>query len=225
MALLRRLGRLWHRQPSLPRRFSDVDCRLIGPDYLVEEETLLFYGHDQYYPVRIGEVFKSRYQVIGKLGYGSYSTVWLCRDLRYRRYGSTLRKVISLMLRSEHRYAALKVSVHLQRFPLKRRRELIIYEHLSKIRSSHPGQSYIRELYDTFEISGPHGGHQCLIQPPMHLSILDMLESNSESFNAPLLRLILKRLLAALDFLHTEAGIVHTGSNSSHLYDSESIDD
>ena len=29
----------------------------------------------------MGEVFQSRYQVVGKLGYGGYSTAWLCRDL------------------------------------------------------------------------------------------------------------------------------------------------
>jgi hypothetical protein len=54
--------------------------------------------------------------------------------------------------------------------------ELSVYEHLCKIKSSHPGQAYIRELYDTFEISGPHGCHQCLVQQPMNLSILDMMK-------------------------------------------------
>jgi hypothetical protein len=33
--------------------------------------------------VRLGEVFESRYQVVAKLGHGTASTVWLCRDLRY----------------------------------------------------------------------------------------------------------------------------------------------
>lgn len=48
----------------------------------MEEEQLPFYEPEQYFPVQIGEVFESRYQVIGKLGFGAYSTVWLCRDLR-----------------------------------------------------------------------------------------------------------------------------------------------
>ena len=50
---------------------------------LLEEESFPWYGQEIFYPVRIGEVFKSRYQVIGKLGYGSVSTAWLCRDLEY----------------------------------------------------------------------------------------------------------------------------------------------
>lgn len=106
---------------------------------------------------------------------------------------------------------ALKVSTQLQRFPLKGRAELAIYEHLQKIESSHPGQSYIHKLRNAFEILGPHGRHQCLVQPPMHMSILDMLEMNTEPLNAPLLKHILKRLLNALDFLHAEAHLVHTG--------------
>lgn len=50
---------------------------------LMEEERLPFYKAEQFYPVHIGEVLHSRYKVVGKLGYGSYSIVWLCRDKRY----------------------------------------------------------------------------------------------------------------------------------------------
>jgi hypothetical protein len=50
---------------------------------LYEEERLPWYSHDQFYPARIGEVLDSSFKVIGKLGYGAYSTVWLCRDIRY----------------------------------------------------------------------------------------------------------------------------------------------
>jgi len=47
----------------------------------VEEERLPGYKAEEYYPVHLGEVFVSRYQVLAKLGYGGGSTVWLCRDL------------------------------------------------------------------------------------------------------------------------------------------------
>jgi len=36
----------------------------------IEEETFVWYDLKYFYPVQIGEVFQSRYQVIGKLGYG-----------------------------------------------------------------------------------------------------------------------------------------------------------
>lgn len=48
-----------------------------------EEERLPWYDPNQFYPVRIGEIFNSKYKVVGKLGYGAYSTVWLCRDVKY----------------------------------------------------------------------------------------------------------------------------------------------
>lgn len=49
----------------------------------MEEELLPHYRAEKFYPVRIGEIFKNKYRVAFKLGYGSASTVWMCRDLEY----------------------------------------------------------------------------------------------------------------------------------------------
>ena len=35
-----------------------------------------------YHPVKIGDTFHNRYQVLRKLGWGHFSTVWLCWDVR-----------------------------------------------------------------------------------------------------------------------------------------------
>lgn len=35
-----------------------------------------------YYPVQIGDLFHGRYHVVRKLGWGHFSTVWLCWDIR-----------------------------------------------------------------------------------------------------------------------------------------------
>ena len=56
--------------------------KLVDNKYEIDEETLPWYKPEDFYPVRIGEVFQSKYQVVGKLGFGSVSTVWLCRDLQ-----------------------------------------------------------------------------------------------------------------------------------------------
>ena len=48
-----------------------------------EEEKIDDISTGRYYPVQIGQVFHSRYQVVGKLGFGLGSTVWLSRDLQY----------------------------------------------------------------------------------------------------------------------------------------------
>lgn len=36
-----------------------------------------------YHPVQIGDVFNNHYYVIRKLGWGYFSTVWLCWNTRY----------------------------------------------------------------------------------------------------------------------------------------------
>jgi serine/threonine-protein kinase SRPK3 len=81
MASLLRKARLLIRKPLVPRQFPTTGFEVIASSQLVEEETWEWYKPEEFYPVRIGETFKSQYQVVGKLGYGAYGTAWLCRDL------------------------------------------------------------------------------------------------------------------------------------------------
>lgn len=104
------------------------------------------------------------------------------------------------------------MSTSLPKFPTATDRELKIYEHLTKVNSTHPGQSLIRELYDSFDLQGPVGKHRCLVLQPMHMTLLEMMRLNPKPFDLPLLKMVLKRLLLALDFLHTEAEIIHAGT-------------
>jgi serine/threonine-protein kinase SRPK3 len=67
------------RVPSVQALNSNYD---VVPTGKIEDENLPWYKPNQFYPVRIGDVFRSQYRVVGKLGYGAYSTVWLCRDLQ-----------------------------------------------------------------------------------------------------------------------------------------------
>ncbi|KAF2211073.1 hypothetical protein CERZMDRAFT_112879 [Cercospora zeae-maydis SCOH1-5] len=55
---------------------------LLESSVVLEEETVRGYRPEHYYPVQIGDLFHDRYRVVGKLGYGSASTVWLCHDLQ-----------------------------------------------------------------------------------------------------------------------------------------------
>ncbi|KAK2871640.1 hypothetical protein FQN49_002976 [Arthroderma sp. PD_2] len=75
--------------PKLPeerRILPTSGFQTIESDRLVEEEELPDYKADRFYPVRLGDVFDDRYQVIAKLGFGSSSTIWLARDLKGHQY-------------------------------------------------------------------------------------------------------------------------------------------
>ncbi|KAE8162112.1 kinase domain protein [Aspergillus tamarii] len=173
----------------------------VGTARLIEEERLPFYKAEQFYSVHIGELLHSRYKVLVKLGYGSYSTVWLCRD------------------QINDKYVAVKVLTRTSaRSEPALSRELGVYEHLSRLGSSHIGSAYIRGLYDTFELSNPCGVYPCLVHPPMHLSTnaLRMIARSCKS-SEPLLKQTLICLLQDLDFLHSEANIVHTDTKASNI--------
>lgn len=75
-------------------------------------------------------------------------------------------------------------------------------------------------LLDSFEISGLHGKHICLVHPPLGMSLHDLkMRARGKVFNKYVLRTSLRQLLAALDFLHKEAHIIHTGAfNNRHGY-------
>jgi non-specific serine/threonine protein kinase len=64
-----------------PKIFPSSEFQLLDPSVQFEEETLPTYCPEKYYPVRQGEVFHDRYQIIAKLGYGVTLTVWFSRDL------------------------------------------------------------------------------------------------------------------------------------------------
>ena len=76
------VGNEFARSVSPRRQFLNSGFKLIGNAEKLEEENWDWYEPRLFYPAHIGEVFQSRYQILGKLGYGSRSTAWLCRDLK-----------------------------------------------------------------------------------------------------------------------------------------------
>lgn len=80
------------------------------------------------------------------------------------------------------------------------------------VQSKHLGRKYLRNALDTFSLQGPNGEHHCLVHEPMLENTHELLYRNpSRRFTEELLKLFLWRLLTALDYLHTDAHIIHTG--------------
>lgn len=90
--------------------------------------------------------------------------------------------------------------------------EFEVYEHIGKANPSHPGYRHVRTALDTFELQHGGGSHHCLVQKPMWDSWRDMLRWNpAHRFTEELLKAGLSQLFLALDYLHTECHLVHTG--------------
>lgn len=92
------------RAASPPRNIPNSRFKVISNIKKLEEENWDWYTPDLFYPVRIGEVFNSRYQVLGKLGYGTRSTAWLCRDLRLVRQRCVVFVLLRVKQRTKIRY-------------------------------------------------------------------------------------------------------------------------
>lgn len=46
------------------------------------------YRRGGYHPVTLGDVYRGRYKVLRKLGWGHYSTVWLVQDMDAKRFAA-----------------------------------------------------------------------------------------------------------------------------------------
>ncbi|KAK2751712.1 hypothetical protein FQN54_008935 [Arachnomyces sp. PD_36] len=175
-----------------PRVFPPSGWDNLDSSIPVEEEAIPTYRPENFYPARIGEIFKHRYQIVGKLGYGSSATSRDCR------------------------YVALKIHTASKTVT----REIEIYNHLKNIQSDHVGRSCLRPLIEVFQAQSPdgHRAHTCLVHPPLGIS-LDQLTSllPDRVMSSVMVRTAVRHILAALDFLHTEAGIIHTDLQPSNI--------
>lgn len=70
-----------NRVVSRPHQFPTSGFRLVHPFVPFQEEQVPQYTPRSHYFVRIGDIYQKRYQIICKLGFGGYATVWLARDL------------------------------------------------------------------------------------------------------------------------------------------------
>lgn len=90
--------------------------------------------------------------------------------------------------------------------------ELEMYKRIFASSSKHPGRSAVRELLDSFDVTGTDGSHRCLVHPPLWESMWTFLNRNPVRRLPPVvLAVTLRRLFQALDYLHTECKVIHTG--------------
>lgn len=71
------------RTPAPPLCFPTSGFEVLPDSVVLEEEQFEEFKAGLYYPMKPGEILASRYLIIGKLGFGRTSTVWLAHDMRY----------------------------------------------------------------------------------------------------------------------------------------------
>lgn len=203
--LIKRASRLLRKRSS-PLKFPTSGFETVHPSRLLEEERFEQFKHGQYYPAYIGELISSRYQIVGKLGFGATSTVWLARDLEYA--GSFSLMVNNADTTRGHEYVTLKIYSRDEDIE----EVLRIYKQLDQESSGHAGHAHIRKALDIFTIPRSGGDHPCFVQRPMWESFRDLLYRNANHrFPEELLKSGLTQIFLALDYLHTECKLVHTG--------------
>eukprot|EP00933_Yihiella_yeosuensis_P019794 TRINITY_DN15992_c0_g1_i1.p1 TRINITY_DN15992_c0_g1~~TRINITY_DN15992_c0_g1_i1.p1 ORF type:complete len:619 (+),score=147.52 TRINITY_DN15992_c0_g1_i1:139-1995(+) len=167
------------------------------------------YRKGGYHVVTVGEVYNGRYRVIAKLGWGHFSTVWLCLDM------STYRHVAMKVQKSAQHYseAAFDEIELLSEAAKKRHTESWSHSVKTAYSDIVPEVPFtgVVELVDYFEHCGPHGKHVCMVFETMGPNVLALIKRyNFKGIPLDIVRTVAAHTLVGLDYLHRICGIIHT---------------
>mmetsp|Transcript_51479 Transcript_51479/g.110284 ORF Transcript_51479/g.110284 Transcript_51479/m.110284 type:complete len:649 (+) Transcript_51479:70-2016(+) len=152
-----------------------------------------------YHRVAIGETYNDRYKTVAKLGWGHFSTVWLCEDLKVKGY------------------AAMKVQKSARHYTEAAYDEIAILSKASQAAPIDGKQTGVVELFDNFEHIGTHVGsngqaakHICMVFEVMGPNVLALIKQyNFKGVPMSLVRKVAKDILVGLRHIHA-VGIIHT---------------
>ncbi|CAI5716921.1 unnamed protein product [Hyaloperonospora brassicae] len=165
-----------------------------------EDEGESSYKTGGYHRVEVGEVYNARFEVLEKLGWGHFSTVWKCLD---RETGATV---------------ALKVQKSARHYTDAARDEIELLE--CTVRAAKEAQSESMEqqeaikvvrLVDSFEHKGPNGLHVCMVFEMMGDNLLTLIKYyNYQGVPLRLVQRLTRDMMKGLAFLHEKCKIIHT---------------
>jgi serine/threonine-protein kinase SRPK3 len=172
-----------------------------------EDEGRDGYKRGGYHPVSIGERFgeNGRYEVKKKLGWGHFSTCWLCEDTLDRGSGTTTAR-------------ALKIQKSSGSYTEAARDEIEILKQLRRgddddQRNSNSdedgddrclnGSAQVVRLYDSFTHEGPNGTHVCMVFDVLGDNLLTLIK-RYDYLGVPLLgvKSLTRSVLRGLNYLH-----------------------
>ncbi|KAG7188113.1 hypothetical protein KM043_015960 [Ampulex compressa] len=158
-----------------------------------EQEDSSDYCKGGYHPVKIGDLFLNRYHVTRKLGWGHFSTVWLCWDLQ------------------DKQFVALKVVKSASHFTETALDEIKLLKDVRDTDSSDPKRNKTVQLLNDFKISGINGLHVCMVFEVLGHNLLKLIiKSNYRGIPRNNVKRIIRQVLEGLDYLHNKCKIIHT---------------
>lgn len=156
-----------------------------------EQESREDYRRGGYHPVKIGDLFLQRYHVIRKIGWGHFSTVWLCWDLE------------------DKRYAALKIVKSAANFTETAKDEIKILKAVRDTDPTDPKRNKTVQLLNDFKISGVNGTHVCMVFEVLGHNLLKLIiKSQYRGIPYENVKTIIRQVLEGLDYLHTKCQIM-----------------
>ncbi|KAH3819608.1 hypothetical protein DPMN_121347 [Dreissena polymorpha] len=158
-----------------------------------EQEDPKDYCKGGYHPVKIGDLFNNRYHVVRKLGWGHFSTVWLCWDLQAKRF------VAMKVVKSAQHYTETAID------------EIKLLRCVREADENDPFRERTVQLLDDFKISGVNGTHVCMVFEVLGNNLLKfIIRSNYQGIPLPNVKNIMRQVLQGLHYLHTKCNIIHT---------------
>uniref|UniRef100_A0A8C9WBD1 non-specific serine/threonine protein kinase n=1 Tax=Scleropages formosus TaxID=113540 RepID=A0A8C9WBD1_SCLFO len=158
-----------------------------------EQEDPNDYCKGGYHHVKVGDLFNGRYHVIRKLGWGHFSTVWLCWDIH------------------EKRFVAMKVVKSAEHYTETALDEIKLLRSVRNTDPADPNREKVVQLLDDFKISGTNGTHVCMVFEVLGHHLLKwIIKSNYQGLPLLCVKSIIRQVLQGLDYLHTKCKIIHT---------------
>jgi len=181
-----------------------------------EDEGLPDYKIGGYHPVHVGEVFKERYVIIQKLGWGHFSTVWLAKDKKYDTYVA-LKVQKSAQHYIEAAYDEVEILDQVSTFWRKKEWQDSLKHYYKdnpkKLKEVEQSSKYCHtvQLLNAFMHHGPNGKHYVMVFEILGVNLLEIIKRyDYKGVPLHLVRELGKQCLIGLDYMNRICKLIHT---------------
>lgn len=96
--------------------------------------------------------------------------------------------------------------------------ELPILQRISGTNPKHHGWIFVRKLIDSFTVHGPKAEHKCTVFEALREPLwLYQRRFVGNVIPPDILKILLQMILEALDYLHSECHVIHTGKEKASV--------